>query len=90
MQQFSAIFAQPPTTPLILVLSSSYERACVLFRWWNVDIWTPFFTEFLNIPGADELPNLDEWIPRFQDFFIASKAAQWGEVHAIIKSAPRR
>ena len=55
-----------------------------------MDIWTPFFTEFLNIPSAEELPNLEEWIARFQDFFIKSKAAQWGEVHSIIKSESRR
>ena len=59
-------------------------------RWWNGEIWTSFFTEFLNIRSADELPDLAEWLVRFQDFFFASKMAQWSEIHGIIKSALRR
>ena len=66
------------------------SRLAFLSRWWNGDIWTPFFTEFLNIPSADELPDLAEWLARFQEFFFASKLASWGDVHEIVRSAPRR
>ena len=55
-------------------------------RWWNADLWTSFFMEFLNIESEHQLPNLDAWLRTFQDFFLANKMAQWADIRKKIKS----
>ena len=56
-------------------------------RWWNTELWTAFFTEFLNIPDENCLPDLDAWLCKFRDYFSSKKMAQWAEVQVKIKSA---
>jgi len=64
-----------------------YFPQCQLKRWWNTELWTEFFSAFLNIPSAEELPDLAAWRIRFEDFFFERKAAKFsGVVTGISRS----
>lgn len=62
----------------------------LFLRWWNQTLWTKFFTEFLNIPNASTLPDLDKWIAEFQQFFFKGKLKTWSEVRGALSIALRK
>ena len=46
-----------------------------LKRWINLDLWTGFFTAFLNLPGPLDLTQLVEWRLKFQAEFCKKNKA---------------
>merc|ERR1719341_755925 len=47
-------------------------------RWWQVDMWKQFFSEFLNIKGLekDHFPNIPQWRARLQQVFFEKNMAK--------------
>ncbi|QQP54914.1 Mitotic checkpoint serine/threonineprotein kinase BUB1 betalike, partial [Caligus rogercresseyi] len=43
--------------------------------WWNADLWTEFYQEFLNIENASTLPDLLQWKQRFEEVLFKKNVA---------------
>ena len=66
------------------------ELNLFISRWWNTELWSQFFLAFLNIPSADELPDLSAWREKFQEFFFAKKLSSFNAVANNISLAMDR
>ncbi|XP_014768647.1 mitotic checkpoint serine/threonine-protein kinase BUB1 isoform X2 [Octopus bimaculoides] len=53
------------------LLTSNFQRK------WNIPLWKQLFHDLLNIPSADQLPNLIELRDQFIEYFNSSLVAQF-------------
>lgn len=53
-------------------------------RWWDIPLWTEFFTAFMNIPSCNELPDLKMWRQRFETTFCEKKLKNFSSITSTV------
>ena len=59
-------------------------------RWWNADLWSTFFTSFLNIADCDSLPDVTATRNKMEEYFYAKYYANFGMAAAELNCLIRR
>jgi len=62
----------------VVKVGDKYEAKGSYKRWWQVDLWKQFFSEFINIKGLEKehFPSIPQWRAKFQQAFFDKNMAK--------------